>query len=452
METAFRKTQNIASRIFNSRYYLPAMLALALFGIAFDAAFLCLCIYLLLCEFMLIFCDDLMSIFAPVIFTLETAVQYYKDLTVLTQYMWYAIVPVSLALIFNIIYYRRPFTKGRYTYSYLAVSLALILGGIGVIPAHEYFEPMGLYYTLALGIGQFILYMLFRSRITNCRDYDRIERVAETLYAAGLVFVIVIFGIYIENFAKFIEKGGVLFIKSRNYMTSVLLMSLPMTCILVKRSDLYLIGGALMYAAMLLSGSRSGLLFGTVLLVLCAVYIYITNKKSRRLYNWLFGIAAVAGCVLAAVYLPKLYGARFDGGKVGDKTRVEFIKRGIANFLAHPAFGIGVANTKDLSIFKAFIPGCITFYHNIVIQIMSSTGLAGIAAFAWQFILRAGDLLKNRKNRAFVFALSYLGILMMSFTNPGIFCPFPEAGLLTLIFTVVENNTLDEGNNMEEEK
>lgn len=449
METVFAKTQKAASNIFGSRYYLPALLVIALIAIAFKVSLWCMYAYVFLCVFMLIFCDDLMSIFAPVMFTLEISVEYYKDFSVLTQYMWYAIVPFAAALIFNLIYYRRPLKKGRYTYSFIAVTLALILGGIGVIPAEQYFAPMGLYYTLALGAGQLVLYAIFRSRISNRRDYDRVERVAQTLYAAGLVFVIFIFAFYIENFAKFLDKGGVLFIKPRNYITSVLLMSLPMTCILVRRSDLYLIGGALMYAAMLLSGSRSGLLFGTVLLVLCAVYIYVTNKKSRRLYNLLFGIAIAAGGVLAAFYLPKLYSGRFVGGKVGDRTRIEFIRRGISNFLSHPVFGIGVANTKDMSIFKAYVPGSLIFYHNIVIQIISSMGLAGAAAYGWQLSLRVKSLWDNRKNRALVFGLSYLGILMMSFTNPGIFCPFPEAGLLTIMFTVIENNN---NKNMEEEE
>ena len=90
-----------------------------------------------------------------------------------------------------------------------------------------------------------------------------------------------------------LKKGGVLFFKQRNFVTSVFLMVIPTICVLAKRSNLYLIGTALMYVAMVMTGSRSGLLFGSVLLVMCAIYIYITNKKSRRLYNLLFGCAAI---------------------------------------------------------------------------------------------------------------------------------------------------------------
>ena len=32
----------------------------------------------------------------------------------------------------------------------------------------------------------------------------------------------------------------------------------------------------------------------------------------------------------------------------------------------------------------------------------------------------------------------YLGMLMVSMTNPGLFCPLPNAALTVLVFTVLE--------------
>ena len=40
----------------------------------------------------------------------------------------------------------------------------------------------------------------------------------------------------------------------------------------------------------------------------------------------------------------------------------------------------------------------------------------------------------------------------MSLTNPGIFCPFPEAGLLLLIFALLENKCENSNNISEEEE
>ena len=75
-----------------------------------------------------------------------------------------------------------------------------------------------------------------------------------------MVFTIAAF--YAVNLEEFLEKGTVLFYKPRNYATSVLLMCMPSCCLMVKKSNLHLIGMGLMYCAMIFSGSRSGLLFG----------------------------------------------------------------------------------------------------------------------------------------------------------------------------------------------
>ena len=173
-----------------------------------------------------------------------------------------------------------------------------------------------------------ILYLLARSRLANERKYDRTERLAEILYAAGLIVVFTIIVFYAANFEKFLERRSVLFYKPRNYATSVLLMCMPMCCLMVKRSNLHLIGMGLMYAAMILSGSRSGLLFGTMLLVICAVYIYVKNKDSRRLYRCIALILAVPVCFFAVKYVPELYSSRLVNGNFisCDETRLAFIR------------------------------------------------------------------------------------------------------------------------------
>ena len=455
MKAFFTKGQAAADKMWNGRYYLPVLMLIAVAALLMDTNLECMFIYVLIACFFLIFSDDLMSIVAPVMFTLIVSVKYYRDFTVLIAYMWYAIVPLALSLIFNLIYYRRPFAKGRFTYPLIAVSAALILGGCGSISVEEYFNPVSLYYTLGLGPAMLILYLLARSRLANERKYDRTERLAEILYAAGLIVVFTIIVFYAANFEKFLERRSVLFYKPRNYATSVLLMCMPMCCLMVKRSNLHLIGMGLMYAAMILSGSRSGLLFGTMLLVICAVYIYVKNKDSRRLYRCIALILAVPVCFFAVKYVPELYSSRLVNGNFisGDETRVAYIRLGTANFLSNPVFGIGIGNIKDIEVFKAIVPGCIVFYHNMVIQVISSMGILGIAAYGWHFIARAGLIWKNRRSECFAaYGFSYLGILLMSLTNPGIFCPFPEAGLLLLIFALLENKCENSNNISEEEE
>ena len=455
MKVIFSKGQAAADKIWNGRYYLPALMIIAAAALLTNTNLECMFIYVFIAVLFLIFSDDLMSVVAPVMFILLMSVKYYRNFTELTGYMWYAIVPFALALIFNLIYYRRPFANGRFTRPLIAVSAALILGGCGAISAEEYFKPVSLYYTLGLGLAMLILYLLIRSRLVNERKYSRLERLAEILYASGLVVVFTIAAFYAVNLEEFLEKGTVLFYKPRNYATSVLLMCLPTCCYMVKKSNLHLIGMVLMYCAMVFSGSRSGLLFGTILLAVCIVYIYVKNKDSRRLYRCLALILAVPVYLFAVNYITELYSGRFIEGSLisEDETRLEFIKLGTANFLSNPIFGIGIGNVKDIEVFKAIVPGSIVFYHNMIIQVLSSMGILGIAAYGWHFIARAGLIWKNRRSERFiVFGLSYLGILMMSLTNPGIFCPFPEAGLLVIIFALLEKESENCNNKLEEEE
>lgn len=438
MRSLFRKAQSLANSAWLSKYYLPVLVLLGAVATMMQTSFECMCLYVFIAVMMLIFCDDLMAIFAPVCFTLQISVEYYKDYSQLTPYMMYAIVPFAIALLFNLVYYRRPVKIGKLFYPLAAVSAVLILGGVGVISQEDYFKPVSLYYMLGLGVGQLAIYVIFCTRLENKRSYDRTERIAKTLFAAGLLFAVVIFVFYAQNFEKFLDRGGVLYYKPRNYLTSMFLMCIPSVCVLAKRSNVYLAGLAVMYLAMLLTGSRSGLIFGTFLVFLCLVHIFSRGKNRRRAYIGAASAAIVVIVIVAAVYLLGMYSARIESAASGDKTRIEFIKRGIAHFLSAPIFGIGIGSTVDIDIFKAYTPGSMVFYHNFVIQIICSMGLCGVAAYAWNFITRAKLIWRNRRRDVFAFALSYFGILMMSLTNPGIFCPFPEAGLLTFIFAVIE--------------
>lgn len=442
----FKKLQSKADSFWSWKYFLHINVLAAVIGLALDKALPCMFIILAEAIFLLIFCDDLMSIAFPVFAIFLTSTVYFKDYSVLAPYMWYAIIPFGTALIFQIVYYRKPFVKGRFFYPMLAVSAALVLGGIGTISAEEYFKPFSLYYTLGLGVGMTALYCIFVSRLQNERSYSRVERISDILYAAGILAVFVLAIFYMHNFQKFLNKGGVLFYKPRNYLCTVLLMAMPQSCRFIKKNNIHLLPLAAMYATMFMSGSRSGLLLGAIMLLICAAYVYATNKKSRKFYNILLIIVAAITVVIAFKYAPKvysyLYGYRaseFDGKLISsNETRVKYILLGLQDFKAHPLFGIGLGNMAHIKVFKAFFTGCIVFYHNCVIQVIGSMGLVGIAAYLWQTGARFKMAWQVRKTDMIVLVFAYIGMLMMSLVNPGIFCPFPNAAAITLIFAIME--------------
>lgn len=440
MKLFFKRGQQIANNVWNGKYFLPFLLVLCVLALFADANLEFMFLFIAIEVLLLIFCDDLMSIIAPLFCILLLAVKYFKDLSVLTGYLWYAIIPFAAAVIFNLIQYRKPLVKGKFFWPFAAVSVSLIIGGAGVVSAKEYFEPIALYYMLGLGIGMLALYLLAVSRLENKRPYNRAERLAEIIYFSGILTSIIIAAFYISNIEEFIKKGSVLFFKARNYTTSVLLMALPMPCLFVKRNKIHIISMFVMYLAMVFSGSRSGLVFGAVLLLICLIYILTLDNNHRAPTFLIFLTLIVFASFLAYQCLPQLFSSRLIGDKLitSDETRIEYYEIASANFLNHPILGMGVGNIKDIEVFKAYFPGCIMFYHNIILQIISCLGIVGVASFGWMFVKRIKTLFESRKKYAAVYGLSYLGILMMSMTNPGLFCPFPETALVMLMFVVLE--------------
>lgn len=446
LKSFFENGQQAATIVWNSRAFFPILFIVSLFGLVSGTQLPVMYLLVAVCVLLLVFCDDLLSIVGPLLCIFLLSTKYYTDYTTLVPYVPYAAVPFALAAVFNLVHYRRPHVTGRFTYPLVAVSAALLIGGVGTISAKDYFRPVSLYYMLGLGVVMLLLYFLVSSRLENEREYDRIERMADILYTAGLLASAVVLVFYATNLERFIKSGSVLFFKPRNYIASVLLMTLSSSCLMIERRRIHLIGFAVMCLALVLSGSRSGLLFGAMIGFVCGLYICYLRRESieeHRWYNWAFLLVVAALCYVGVKYIPVLYSSRLVEGNLisASETRVSFIELGIMDFLNNPINGIGLGSTKNIGIFKAIIPGSLVFYHNAVIQVMGSMGLLGVMAYCWLFGERMRLIVTNLRSKQIIFGFSYAGILAMSMTNPGIFCPFPEAALLIVMFSIAEKES-----------
>ena len=65
-------------------------------------------------------------------------------------------------------------------------------------------------------------------------------------------------------------------------------------------------------------------------------------------------------------------------------------------------------------------------------------GLVGVVGYGWLFYDRVRLLWRKRSRTTLAFALSYFAMLLISMTNPGMFCPMPNALLMVAMFVVVE--------------
>ena len=435
------KLQNRTAEIISGEWFIPSLLLLTALsmctGLNLSGALAMGAVTL----WLLLFSDDTLAAVCPVMFAVMGLTSYYSNYYALLDYIW-LLLPLIPALAVHIIAYRgEGAVRGRALPGLIAVSLSLALGGTGTISSAEYFSGISFYYIIGLGGGLVLLYLLMCSRLSRPRSYDIVERFAELLYGMALLAALLIAMFYLRNWHSLMQDFKTPFIAYRNFCTTIMLFGMPMCCLFIRRNSLHLFGMGFIYAFMLIGGSRSAMLFGTAELMMCLCYIYVTHPEKRREYRMIAMISALP-VALIGTYLLKTF---FLGetGRFGqhfirpDEARPGFYRQGILDFLARPVFGYGIANMKNADIYKG-INGSIIFYHNAVLQVMGSLGLVGCAAYLWQMCTRVRLLWEKRSRDAFVMSIAYVGILMMSMTNPGLFCPMPTAALLVVMFAVVE--------------
>ncbi len=387
--------------------------------------------------------DDILSTTTPFLLLTVLVSSCYDSYALFAPYIPLA-VPAVAALAFHFIRYHGTLQGGYFTAPLLAVSLAVTFGGLGCLSAGEYFNPATLYYTAGLGFGMLGLYLLLRASLARPRDYDARLLLARALYLVGIfaaLFTFVFYAVRVSWMINDLKRLGHLLlfsIDNRNVYATFLLFALPMPFYYaIKSSGWHLLSALFFYAALLMSGSRGGLLCGTVLLILCFVYL-LRHDRAHRRRNLMILAVLILALLAASGLLIKFYTDRFkDGFIVGDEPRVLLLRRAITDFLSHPLFGVGLGYTGNADIYtpKTF---AMNWYHMMIPQIVAGLGIVGIFAYAFLFWRRGMLMLRQGHTLSRALSLSYIGLFLMSQVNPGEFCPMPYAFLGVFIFLLLE--------------
>lgn len=440
----FNQLCELTERFWLSRWYFPSLLVLATTFLILDQQVAGVAALLVITTWLLALCPDAMAALCPFLMLFLLAGPEYDDLSVFLPCVPLAL-PLFLAALLHLAIWPQTLRVGRSGAGLMLVSLATIFGGSGVISQKDYFDPVSLYYVLGMGGGLLILYILFRSHLARARSYDLCERFAAIFYTMGLLTIALVFVTYGHHWEEFLAHRGVLDFNYRNFCATILLTTLPMPFYFARKNRLHLLVCLLFGIAMVMSGSRSALLFGAVLTVLCCLYLVRYGVVSWRVMLAL-GVVTVAAVVwFGADYVRELYATRLSDNTnltSGDKVRLKLLACGLEDFLRHPLFGIGLGNRAHANLFVG-VRGSMTFYHNAVAQIMGSMGLLGIVAYGRLVLDRIALLRSERTPFTSAMLLSYMGMLMVSMTNPGIFCPFPNAAMMVMVFAMVEEATGD---------
>ena len=342
--TFFSRLSRAAQRFWMSRAYFPVLLTVSaafmaagepVYGVV---ALGCIVIWLLAA------CPDLLAPVCPFFMAFLMSSQCYGQLT---DFLPCAalVPPLLVALLWHFAVWPVTLRIGRSGLGLALVSIATLLGGCDVISRKQAMEPLSLYYTLGLGVGMLVLYVLFRSHLTEKRSYDLHRRFAEIFCALGLCMALAVLLAYGKAWLAEGHIGGVLYLSYRNFAASVLLTALPMPFYLSLRHRGHLATAAVLALALALTGSRSALLFGGILLALCCVYLMRSGVISRRCLVLLaaaagIGIPALGPALLECVLSIK---PRRRGHSDSNLDRLlQFLVRAAWTIsCGHPVLGIG---------------------------------------------------------------------------------------------------------------
>ena len=442
----WQRMSRVANSFFMSRYFNLYLFCLAAFTVVTDQQVKGALLFVGIICLVLVLCEDLFATTLPFLLLCVFLCQCYDSYDIFIEYLW-LVIPVLLCIVFHFVVYRKPLVIGSTFWGLAAVSIALLLGGTGVLPHADYFRPTTLYYTLSLGVGMMVAYLLIKSQLSTKRDYDPKEKFLTYLYIMGMFACFLVLRFVLENWDMIKETEMIPGWQPSNNACTFLMIAMPCPFFFVSRNRAHLLSPFLIFLCMILAGSRSGLLLGTVELSLCLLLAAYMDPPRRFPYICL--TAALVGLILWRRDELLRFSTSLSWQELirADEARFQLIGRAKDSFLENPLFGHGLGYRGNTDLYSP-TKGAMEWYHMMIPQVVGSMGILGIVAYLSQLVLQMrATLLPFRKitteerSARLALAMSYLGLLIMSQVNPGIFCPLPYTLIGTMIFALMDGNS-----------
>ena len=401
-------------------------------------------IFVLLISAILVLCDDLIATTLPFLLLCVFVTRCYDSFDTFIKFIPIA-VPALFSIFFHFIVFKRKLVIGNTFNGLIAVSISLVTGGIGYISTSDYLKPSSLFYITFLGIAMVVFYLLFKSHIVTIKNYDIKKKLISILYVTGFLACVVSF--YIDYLSKTGYQSEHYIWQPGNNLSTFLLFALPCPFYFARKNILHILSAFVFYGGIILSRSRGGILMGAILLFICFITYAISDRKHRIIYIitllLLISLFFVFTDNILGYFSDKSFSYFFDF----DDPRIQMMKRGLKGFFEYPIFGHGLGHTGNTDIYNP-VKGAMEWYHMIIPQIIAGLGLVGILAYGYQFYLRLKTTFNYVKSNsgkkrfaAITLFMSYVGVLLMSQVNPGLFCPLPYSLLAVMIFATIDSET-----------
>lgn len=424
-------------RFFSSDWFTAFLIIAAGFIVVTGNEIAGTIIFVVICGLVMALCEDFLPALQVILITTCFAIRCKHSYDDFIRFWW--LVPgVAVLILSHFFIYKAKFTRGNCFFGILATSIAVTLGGLGIITAKEYFAPVSLFYIFLLGFAMLIVHMYMNSALKIRDGYVFSERFAKMMAAVIVMICICLAEEYLSRLDELNGTFDILPFQWRNNGSTMLMLAMPFAFYLSAKKFGWFFVGMLAYAAIILTGSRGGMIFGLVELGICFTTMFILDKRHRPIIGAIF-----FGCLIVAFLMRHFlidivsYTIQRLLSPTENAIRLQLIPRGIEDFKSNILFGrgIGYMGNNDVHNNAEFT---LCWYHCSPIQIIGSFGITGILAYGYLIYLRIKTLFKNPTFFNIMTFISYIGLEMMSFVNPGIFVPFPYLFLVTMYFVFME--------------
>ena len=431
----------------HSNIYIFIVVALAVWGFAFQLEKYAISILLIITAINLVLTEDFTPNLITIIMIAMCPLARHGQVGYFDM-MYYVAPLIVISIVAHFIIYKPRIRGKRYLGCTIAVAFSIIVSGLFSPYFFDNFTMPGIYYYLGLSIGTIVFYLIFECYIPKI-DEKMISYFAHIMLGVGIMGICMIISMYIRNrellnISTINQFTGTL--QLGNNLSCELLISMPFAFYLSvknkKLAPVYFTIGFLQYAALMLSLSRGGMIFSTIIFpfILFATIKLAKDNRINLLITLLICIAVSAfllKCIINGVgeILYETVSSKLiiNSGEAREKLY------GLAweNFKRLPIFGTGLGYMGDLSFYnpKAW---CMYWYHSTVFQILGSLGITGVICYGYQYIVRGKEMLKNLNFFGIFTALSFIGYELYQVVNVGNFVPVPYVIILLFIFVVLE--------------
>ena len=308
----------------------------------------------------------------------------------------------------------------------IILGIAYLLGGVFTLSERELLK------SAFFGFAQFLSLSLLYTFFSLTVDWDGLRKsyLPILFFAIGVGMCVEIAGMYPPD--KLFSATAV----SRedlytgwgvyNNVACIMAMCLPAPCYFAatrKRGWPYTIVAAVFYFFLCLTQSRGGILFGTVEIVLCGVYVLLACRREARQGHLLVTIAALCALLFVLLFLHgevvRVFSKLIEAG-TDPSHRDTIYKNCWEAFAGAPWFGVGFYKTPGFTFdtFTGFMP---PRAHNTYLQLLASCGLLGIAAYLLHRIDTFALYLTRPTHEKTFILLSVLALIMTSFVDCNFF-------------------------------